>query len=136
MGSIVSSLLFSKFLFKLFEFLKRFHLMAFNVTVRALLTGCTYALPLCVTFPPTPDELFNNIQVKNEITILVTVPSLLEQLIRELLSPKNLDIGLKPLQKLKFVMYSGAGCPDGFCKTLTDNGIVLLSVYGATGQLF
>ncbi len=96
--------------------------------------GCTYALPLCVTFPPKPDELLRNIQVKNGITVLVTVPSLLEQLIRELISEKNKHIGLKPLQKLKFVMYGGAGCPEELCKSLVDNGVVLLSVYGATGN--
>jgi acyl-CoA synthetase (AMP-forming)/AMP-acid ligase II len=109
--------------------------LAFNGTVRAIVTGCTYALPLCITFPPKPDELVHNIQVKNGITILVTVPSLLEQLIRELLSEKNTNIGLKPLQKLKFVMYGGAGCPDELCKTLVDNQVVLLSVYGTTGTL-
>ncbi len=107
--------------------------MAFSGTVRSIMRGCTYALPLCVTFPPKPDELLRNIQVKNGITVLVTVPSLLEQLIRELISEKNKHIGLKPLQKLKFVMYGGAGCPTELCKTLVDNGIVLLSVYGATG---
>ncbi|CAF2089670.1 unnamed protein product [Rotaria magnacalcarata] len=109
-----------------------FHLMAFNVTVRALLVGCAYALPLCVTFPPKPDELLRNIQVKNNITILVTVPSLLEHLIRELLSKDNSHIGLKPLEKLKYVMYAGAGCPEALCRTLVDSGVVLISVYGST----
>ncbi|CAF4038801.1 unnamed protein product [Rotaria magnacalcarata] len=109
-----------------------FHLMAFNVTVRALLVGCAYALPLCVTFPPKPDELLRNIQVKNNITILVTVPSLLEHLIRELLSKDNSYIGLKPLEKLKYVMYAGAGCPEALCRTLVDSGVVLISVYGST----
>ncbi|CAF2957194.1 unnamed protein product [Rotaria sp. Silwood2] len=109
-----------------------FHLLAFNITVRAVVKGCTFALPLCVTFPPKPDELLRNIQVKNDITVLVTVPSLLEQLIRELLSEKNTNIGLKPLEKLKFVMYGGAGCPDELCRTLVDNGVVLISAYGAT----
>ncbi|UJR29759.1 hypothetical protein I4U23_017307 [Adineta vaga] len=109
-----------------------FHLLAFNGTVRAILTGCAYALPLCVTFPPKPDELLHNIQVDNGITALITVPSLLEQLIREVLLEKNQHIGLKPLQKLKFVMYGGAGCPDDLCKVLVENNIVLLSVYGST----
>ncbi|CAF1201024.1 unnamed protein product [Adineta ricciae] len=109
-----------------------FHLLAFNGTIRAILAGCTYALPLCATFPLKPDELVNNIQSQNGITVLVTVPSLLEQLIRELLSEKNQHIGLKPLQKLKFVMYGGAGCPDHLCKTLVENNVVLLSVYGST----
>ncbi len=112
----------------------RFHIFAFNGTVRAIIRGCTFALPLCVTFPPKPDELLRNVQVKNGITILITVASLLEQLVRELLSEKNQNIGLKPLQKLKFVMYGGAGCPDELCKTLVDNGVVLLSGYGATGK--
>lgn len=97
------------------------------------MVGCTYALPLCVTFPPKPDELLRNIQVENDLTVLITVPSLLEQLIRELLLQKNSHIGLKPLQKLRFITYGGAGCPDELCKTLVDNGIILLSVYGATG---
>ncbi|CAF3510938.1 unnamed protein product [Rotaria sp. Silwood1] len=109
-----------------------FHLLAFNVTVRAVVIGLTYALPLCVTFPPKPDELLLNIQVKNHITALVTVPSLLEQVTRELLSEKNSNIGLKPLEKLKYVMYGGAGCPDELCRTLVDNGVALISVYGAT----
>ncbi|UJR29762.1 hypothetical protein I4U23_017310 [Adineta vaga] len=95
-------------------------------------TGCAYALPLCVTFPPKPDELLHNIQIDNRITALITVPSLLEQLIREVLLEKNQHIGLKPLQKLKFVMYGGAGCPDDLCKILVENNIVLLSVYGST----
>jgi len=107
--------------------------LGFTGTVRSIIKGSTYALPLCVNFPPKPDELLRNIQVKNGITILITVPSLLEQLIRELLSEKNQNIGLKPLQKLKFVMYGGAGCPDQLCQTLVDNNIVLLSIYGATG---
>jgi acyl-CoA synthetase (AMP-forming)/AMP-acid ligase II len=121
--------------FIVFSEFSRFHLLAFSGSLRSIIVGCTYALPLCVTFPPKPDELLRNIQVKNGITILVTVPSLLEQLIRELLSEKNNNIGLKPLQKLKFVMYGGAGCPDELCRTLVDNGVVLLSVYGATGEL-
>ncbi len=111
----------------------RFHLLGFSASVRCIIVGCTYALPLCVTFPPKPDELLRNIQVKNGLTTLITVPTLLEQLIRELLLEKNSNIALKPLQKLKFIMYGGAGCPDELCKTLVDNGIILLSVYGATG---
>lgn len=95
--------------------------------------GCTYALPLCVTFPPKPDELLRNIQVPDGVTVLVTVPSLLEQLIRELLSEKSSGSGLKPLQKLRFIMYGGAGCPDELCRMLVENGVILLSVYGATG---
>jgi acyl-coenzyme A synthetase/AMP-(fatty) acid ligase len=110
--------------------------LTFSAMVCTILTGCTYALPLCVTFPPKPDELLRNIQVKNGITILFTVPSLLEQLIRELLSEKNKNIGLKPLQKLRFVLYAGASCPDELCKTLVDNEVVLLSGYGSTGELF
>jgi long-subunit acyl-CoA synthetase (AMP-forming) len=97
--------------------------------------GCTYALPLCVTFPPSPDELLHNIQANVGITTLVTVPSLLEQLVRELISEKNQHIGLKPLQKLKFVMYGGAGCPEELCKILVDNGVKLISIYGATGRV-
>ena len=108
--------------------------MAFAGSVRSIVVGSTYALPLCVTFPPKPDELLRNIQVNDGITVLVAVPSLLEQLIRELLSPKNAHIGLKPLQKLKFIMYAGAGCPEELCRTLVNNGVVLISVYGATGQ--
>jgi acyl-CoA synthetase (AMP-forming)/AMP-acid ligase II len=95
--------------------------------------GLTFALPLCVTFPPKPDELFRNIQVNDGITTLYTVPSLLEQLIRELLLEKNKHIGLKPLQTLKFVMYSGAACPEEICKTLVHNGVRLISNYGSTG---
>ncbi len=109
--------------------------MAFSASVRSIIIGATYALPLCVNFPPKPDELLRNIQVKNVITILITVPSLLEELIRELLSEQNQSVGLKPLQKLKFIMYGGAGCPDQLCRTLVDNEIVLLSIYGATGYL-
>ncbi|CAF0981994.1 unnamed protein product [Adineta steineri] len=109
-----------------------FHLLAFTGTVRSIVIGCTYALPLCISFPPKPDELLHNIQVKNGITVLISVPTLLEQLVRELLSEKNVHIGLKPLQKLRFVTYAGAGCPDELCKTLVDNDVTLLSGYGAT----
>ncbi len=108
--------------------------MAFGASVRSIIRGSTYALSLCVTFPPKPNELLRNIQVKNGITILITVPTLLDQLVQELLSQTNQNIGLKPLQKLKFVMYSGSSCPDELSKTLVDNEIVLLSAYGATGQ--
>ena len=111
----------------------RFHLMAFSGTTRAVIQGCTFALPLCANFPPKPDELVRNINEKNGITVLVAVPSLLEQLIRELMSEKYSHIGLRPLKKLRFIMYGGAGCPDELCKLLVDNGIVLTSVYGATG---
>ena len=107
--------------------------MAFNTTARAILKGLTFALPLFPTFPPTPDELFRNIQVNDGITILYSVPSLLEQLVRELISEKNQHIALKPLQKLKFVMYSGADCPEEMCRTLVQNGIRLISNYGSTG---
>jgi dihydrodipicolinate synthase/N-acetylneuraminate lyase len=31
-------------------------------------------------------------------------------------------------------MYGGAGCPEELCKSLVDNGVVLLSVYGSTGN--
>jgi acyl-CoA synthetase (AMP-forming)/AMP-acid ligase II len=84
-------------------------------------------------FPPKPDELLRNIQVNDGITILYTVPSLLEQLVRELVLEKNKHIGLKPLQKLKFVMYSGADCPEEICRTLVENGVRLISLYGSTG---
>jgi long-subunit acyl-CoA synthetase (AMP-forming) len=113
----------------------RFHLLAFTSSVRTIVMGCTYALPLCITFPPSPDELLHNIQANVGITTLVTVPSLLEQLVRELIAEKNHQIGLKPLQKLKFIMYGGAGCPEELCKILVDNGIKLISIYGATGWI-
>ncbi len=92
--------------------------MAFIGSSRCFLLGCTYALPLCVTFPPKPDELVRSIQVKNGNTILLTIPTLLEQLVRELLSEKNKTIELKPLQQLRCVEYGGAGCPDELCKIL------------------
>lgn len=123
--------LFSGLFFKLNLF--RFHLLTFTGTVRTIITGSTYALPLCSTFPPKPEELLRNIQVNDGITVLVTVPSLLEQLIQELISQKNVDNPLKPLQKLKFIMYGGAGCPEQLCKLIVDHGITLLSVYGSTG---
>lgn len=108
--------------------------MAFSGTCRALVVGCTYALPLCVTFPPKPEELLHNIQVCNRIDSLITVPSLLEGLIRELTSEKNSHIGLKPLKQLRFIMYGGAGCPEDICRILIDHDIILSSVYGATGM--
>lgn len=112
-----------------------FHLLAFISSARCILLGCTYALPLCVTFPPKPDELVRNIQAKNDITMLLTIPTLLEQLVRELLSEKNTTIGLKPLQKLRCIGYGGAGCPDELCRTLVNNNVILLSIYGSTGEL-
>jgi acyl-CoA synthetase (AMP-forming)/AMP-acid ligase II len=105
--------------------------MAFNLTVRSIVIGFTFALPLCIQFPPKSDELFRNIQVKNHLTVLVTVPSLLEELVEKLLSE---NLGLEPLKKLKFVMYGGAACLDELCKILVDRGVVLLSGYGATGR--
>lgn len=87
-----------------------------------------------MTFPPKPEELLHNIQVSNRIDSLITVPSLLEGLIRELTSEKNNHIGFKPLKQLRFIMYGGAGCPEDICRILIDNGIVLSSVYGATGM--
>ena len=107
--------------------------MCFNGTVRSIVTGSAYALPLCRTFPPKPDELLRNIEVNDGITVLVTVPSLLEQLIREFISQRKDDVNFKPLQKLKFIMYGGAGCPEELCRTLVDNDIRLISIYGATG---
>ena len=107
--------------------------MAFNSIVRSIVIGLTLALPLCVTFPPKPNELLRNILVDDGITTLFTVPSLLEQLVRELIIEKNAQIGFQPLQKLKFVMYSGAGCAEELCRILVDNGVRLLSLYGATG---
>ena len=89
---------------------------------------------MCQQFPPKPDELVRNLLVKNRITVLITVPTLLEQLIRELLEEKHADIHLKPLQKLRFVMYGGAGCPDDLCQYLLDHQVILLSVYGSTGS--
>jgi acyl-CoA synthetase (AMP-forming)/AMP-acid ligase II len=114
--------------------MSRFHLLAFNGTVRSILIGCTYALPLCVAFPPKPDELLRNVHVDMPVTVLVTVPSLLEQLLRELSAETNRSVGLTPLQKLRFIMYGGAGCPDELCKKIVDNGVKLLSVYGSTGE--
>lgn len=96
--------------------------------------GSTYALPLFSTFPPKPDQLVRNIQAENGITVLVTVPILLEQLVKELLSEKSQNVGLKPLQKLKFIIYGGAVCPNDLCTMLVDNGVVLLSDYGSTGK--
>lgn len=113
----------------------RFHLLAFNATTRALFKGFGYALPLCVSFPPKPDELVRNVESKNGITVLATVPSLLEQVIRELLSEKYRHIGLEPLKRLRFITYGGSGCPDDLCRILVDNGIVLSSIYGSTGLL-
>jgi long-subunit acyl-CoA synthetase (AMP-forming) len=109
--------------------------LAFFESTLAVLFGSTYALPLCVTFPPKPNELLHNLQVKNGITVLVTVPSLLEQLTQKILSEKNNNIDFKPLAKLRSVMYGGAHCPDEVCQILVNNGVVLLSTYGTTGQL-
>ena len=69
--------------------------------------------------------------MKNGITVLVSVPSLLEQLTQQILSEKNADF--TPLSKLRCVMYGGAHCPDEVCHLLVDNGGVLSSAYGATG---
>ena len=112
----------------------RFHLMALHAFIRTILTGCTFALPLCVTFPPKPDELLRNVQVSNGITILMTVPSLLEQVARDLCLEKNAHIGLKPLVDLRFILYGGASCPDDICRTLVDHGVTLLGLYGSTGE--
>lgn len=109
--------------------------MAFNATVRAISVGCTYALPLCIKFPPKPNELLCNIQVEHQITTLITVPTLLEQLVTKLITEKNTHIALEPLEKLKFIMYSGAGCPQELSKILVDHGARLLSLYGSTGHL-
>lgn len=87
-----------------------------------------------MNFPPKPEELLRNIQVQNKITALITVPSLLEVLVRELTSENHSRIGLTPLKALRFLMYGGAGCPDDICRTLVDNGVILLTVYGATGR--
>src|SRR5438067_962650 len=126
MGSFVNLFIFFFDIILYLFLLFRFHLLAFSGSVRSIIIGSTYALPLCVNFPPKPDELLRNIQVNNGITVLITVPTLLEQLIRELLLENNQHIGLKPLQKLRFVMYGGAGCPDGLCQKLVNNGVILL----------
>ena len=112
----------------------RFHALAFIATTRTIISGCTFALPLCVGFPPKPNELLHNLQVKNGITILITVPSLLEQLVQEILSGKNHSVNFKPLANLRAVAYGGASCPDELCQILVDNGVVLLNVYGSTGE--
>lgn len=109
-------------------------MLCFIGTVRCLMTGCTYALPLCQTFPPRPDELVRNLEVNDGITDLVAVPSLLEQLVEELLSTRKPDVALKPLQKLKYVMYGGASCPEELSRKLVENGVRLASTYGSTGQ--
>lgn len=109
-----------------------FHLMALHAFIHTILTGCTFALPLCVSFPPKPEELIRNIRVTNSITVLMSVPSLLEQLARDLCSEKNQHIGLKPLINLRFVFYGGASCPDEICRTLVDHGVTLLGLYGST----
>ncbi|CAF1084633.1 unnamed protein product [Adineta ricciae] len=109
-----------------------FHALAFIATTRAIISGCTFALPLCVGFPPKPNELLHNLQVKNGITVLITVPSLLEQLVQEILSGKNHSVNFKPLANLRAVAYGGASCPDELCQILVDNGVVLLNVYGST----
>jgi acyl-CoA synthetase (AMP-forming)/AMP-acid ligase II len=114
----------------------RFHVMAIFGTTRAIISGCTYALPLCLTFPPKPNELLRNLRVKNGVTVLVTVPSLLEELVQELLAEKNQSVGFQPLADLRFVIYGGASCPNQLCQVLADNGVVLLSLYGATGPFF
>lgn len=108
--------------------------MALHAFIHTILTGCTFALPLCVSFPPKPEELIRNIRVTNSITVLMSVPSLLEQLARDLCSEKNQHIGLKPLINLRFVFYGGASCPDEICRTLVDHGVTLLGLYGSTGE--
>jgi len=103
--------------------------MAFSTAVGCLVFGATYALPLAKNYPPTPKQLVANVQVE-QINKLISVPILLEQLVYELESDKSASY--TSLSKLNFVLYGGATMPDKICQKLVDNGVNLVSCYGAT----
>ncbi|CAF1221760.1 unnamed protein product, partial [Didymodactylos carnosus] len=105
-----------------------YHILAFMTSVSIWQAGGCFALPLTKVYPPTPRELFVN--VKQQITKLITVPALLGQLVDEINSQSipNFD----SLKKMIFIMYGGAPCPDNICQILVDNGINVISAYGTT----
>ncbi|CAF0954297.1 unnamed protein product, partial [Didymodactylos carnosus] len=108
----------------------RFHIFLFGTTVATFYAGATLALPLSATYPPSPAELVANTQVE-QVTKLVCVPVLLEQLFHEMKSKKHI-VNLKPLSRFDFITYGGAMCPDATCQQLVDSDVNLLCVYGST----
>lgn len=107
----------------------RFHSMAFIISTTCLATGAVFALPLARTYPLTPKELLANIQVE-QINKLVSVPSLLEQVVLELESNSSMSYSL--LSRLKFIVYGGAIMSDKLGQKLINNDVRLVSCYGST----
>ncbi|CAF1205772.1 unnamed protein product, partial [Didymodactylos carnosus] len=105
-----------------------YHIFAFWTSVTVWQVGGCYALPLTKVYPPTPKELVLNIN--QQITKMITVPVLLEQLVNEINSQSKPNF--ESLKKMIFVMYGGASCPDNVCQMLVDNGVHLISIYGST----
>ena len=100
------------------------------MTIISWCAGGAYAMPLTSTFPPSPKELFANIEHPN-ITKLFTVPAFLEQLIS--LLRENDSRGFQILNRFQFVAFTGASCSPNVCKELVDNGVNLVPILGSTG---
>jgi len=112
-----------------FDIAFRFHILAFGTAISCLITGSAYALPLVKTYPPTPKQLLANVQIK-QINKLISVPILLEQLVSELDADELATYAL--LSHIEFICYGGAAMSDKICRRFIDNGIHLVSCYGAT----
>ena len=87
-------------------------------------------MPLTSAFPPSPKELFANVEYPN-ITKLVTVPVFLEQMIP--LLRQNDNRGFQRLNRFQFIGSTGAPCSPNVCKELTVNGVNLVVLFGSTG---
>ena len=94
--------------------------------------GGAYALPLTKVYPPRPTQLLLNIECK-EITKLVTVPYLLEQLVQLIKCSENQHYYYGLLQRLHFIGFSGASLSDELCQELDDHHVQILSFIGGTG---
>jgi len=101
-----------------------------SMTIIQWYVGGAYAMPLTPVFPPSPKELFANIQYP-KITKLHVVPLFLEQLIPLLRQDDNR--GFQILARFQLVAATGAACSPLVCKELVEHGVNLVNLLGSTG---
>lgn len=106
--------------------------MGLSISIIMCYVGGSYAFPLRLAFPPSPEALIVSLQYP-KITKLFVVSLLLEEIIRWL--HQNNSIGFQTMARLQFVAYGGASCSPHVCNELIKHGINVINMYGASGLL-
>ncbi|RUS23010.1 hypothetical protein BC937DRAFT_93667 [Endogone sp. FLAS-F59071] len=97
--------------------------------ITSLLTGHTYAIPYCASWPPSVPEILESLEASGATEIML-VPSVIQDIANVLLAKGDYTFG--PLRKLDLVRFGGAPLDKKLGDTMSQAGVNLSSFYGSS----